>query len=128
MKTFIASLLIFALLCVFVGINSAKTADTVKELLSIAESLPENEKDFEKNPAEVKKQVEELYSLWDKKIDGLAYIMSYDMLDRADDAVISLYSAYSTSDTEDFLLARAKLCDSLKRLLMFCGFSIKSLA
>ena len=25
MKTFIASLLIFALLCVFVGINSAKT-------------------------------------------------------------------------------------------------------
>lgn len=128
MKTFIASLLIFALLCVFVGINSAKTSDTVKELLSIAESLPENEKDFEKNPAEVKKQVEELYSLWDKKIDGLAYIMSYDMLDRADDAVISLYSAYSTSDTEDFLLARAKLCDSLKRLLMFCGFSIKSLA
>lgn len=128
MKTFIASLLIFALLCVFVGVNSAITSDTIKELLSIAESLPENEKDFEKNPAEVKKQVEELYSLWDKKTDGLAYIMSYDMLDRADDAVISLYSAYSTSDTEDFLLSRAKLCDSLKRLLMFCGFSIKSLA
>lgn len=128
MKTFIASLLIFALLCVFVGVNSAITSDTIKELLSIAESLPENEKDFEKNPEEVKKKVEELYSLWDKKIDGLAYIMSYDMLDRADDAVISLYSAYSTSDTEDFLLSRAKLCDSLKRLLMFCGFSIKSLA
>ena len=121
MKTFIASLLI-------VGINSAKTADTVKELLSIAESLPENEQEFEKNAEETQKKVEELYSLWDKKIDGLAYIMSYDMLDRADDAVISLYSAYSTSDTEDFLLARAKLCDSLKRLLMFCGFSIKSLA
>ena len=128
MKTFIASLLIFALLCVFVGINSAKTADTVKELLSIAESLPENEQEFEKNAEETQKKVEELYSLWDKKIDGLAYIMSYDMLDRADDAVISLYSAYSTSDTEDFLLARARLRDSLKRLLMFCGFSIKSLA
>ena len=83
---------------------------------------------FEKNAEETRKKVEELYSLWDKKIDGLAYIMSYDMLDRADEAVISLYSAYSISDTEDFILARAKLCDSLKRLLMFCGFSIKSLA
>lgn len=128
MKTFIASLLIFALLCVFVGINSAKTSDTVKEILSIAESLPDNEQEFEKNAEETRKKVEELYSLWDKKIDGLAYIMSYDMLDRADEAVISLYSAYSISDTEDFILARAKLCDSLKRLLMFCGFSIKSLA
>lgn len=48
MKTFIASILIFALLCVFVGINSAKTSDTVKELLSIAESLPDNEQEFEK--------------------------------------------------------------------------------
>ena len=89
-----------------------------------AKELTKAMKAFEKNAEETQKKVEELYSLWDKKIDGLAYIMSYDMIDRADEAVISLYSAYSISDTEDFILARAKLCDSLKRLLMFCFYFV----
>lgn len=128
MKTFIASLVIFALLCVFVGVNSAITSKSLYELINLTESLPDSTEEFNGNYEFIRADVEKLFDMWDKKIDKFSYIMSYDMLDRADDAALSLYSAYLTGDAEDFVLARMKLSDCLKRLKVLCGFGIKSFA
>ncbi len=124
MKTFICSLLLFAVLCSFVFINSAHVISDIKELYSLANALPENEEDIDEMALET---MEKLRSYWREKIDGFAMVLSYDLLDKADEAVTALYCAVKSGNAEDIICAKENYKDALERLEILCGAGVKSI-
>ena len=128
MKTFVCSLIIFSLLCTFIFINSYSVSKTLDELLRIASALPDDENDIENGGSELQTQMEKLYSVWDERVNGFAYVMDYNLLDRADEAMIALYCAHKSGNTDDFIYAKANFCDALRRLKILCGVGFESFA
>ncbi|MGN1095148.1 MAG: hypothetical protein ACI4QR_02035 [Eubacteriales bacterium] len=126
MKTFIASVIIFLMLCGSIFASSLFTSKELDTLYRAVSVLPADISSFEKEKDNMRHDIEELFSDWGKSIDRLAYTMSYDMLDRADDALLTLYSSYFSDNAEDFVLARLKFLDCLKRLSVLSSFSLKS--
>ncbi len=128
MKTFLCSLIIFSLLCVFIFANSFSVSRELDEMLALAENMPSEKADFENGGEILAEEAEKLYSMWDKSMSGFAFVMSYDLLDRADQAIIELYCAVKSESAEEFLDARTNFCDALKRLKILCGAGFESFA
>jgi len=115
MKTFIAALIIFAVLCTLVCNVSSYIKEQTGLLSELAEALPESTEAF-RNDKEVAQKTKELCALWAQSMVVFPYIMGYDMLDRADEAALSLAAAAETKSEEDFLAARLRFIDAIGRL------------
>lgn len=128
MKTFISVLIIFILLCTFVFADSYFISKSLHEILDITESLPQDAESFEKEAEDISQNVEKIRMLWQKSIIKLSYVSSYELLDRADEAIGELYGAYKARDAAGFLPAAIKFRDTLQRLTVLFGVSFQSLA
>lgn len=124
MKTFICSLLLFAALCSFVFINSACVISDMEELYTLANALPEKAEDIDEKALET---MEKLRYVWREKTDGFVMVLSYDLLDKADEAVTSLYCAVKCGKEDDIICAKEKFKDALERLYILCGAGFKSI-
>lgn len=127
MKTFVSSMLIFALLCVLVFSASAFVKERLRGLAALAADLPASNEEFAKE-SDLKGKAERLRSLWTQSMVFFPYIMGYDMLDRADDAVLSLCAAAEAESREELFAARLRFLDALSRLDTLFGLSAESIA
>ena len=126
MKTFLAALVLFALIVGFVVWNTIDLQKTFQELLTLTEALPFEAEDFRKD-AQTQETVENLYRLWDKKFSRIAFTGGYENCNRADEALGSLFIHFQNDNAEDFTHARLMLWDSLRRLKMLESFHFDSI-
>lgn len=126
MKTFISALIIFAVLCTLVCTASAYIKKETGALAELALALPASPNGF-RNSADAEQKTEELQKRWVRCMAVFPYIMSYEMLDRADDAVLSLAAAAKAGCAEDFLSARLRFIDAIGRLSRLFALSPESI-
>ena len=127
MKTFIAALIIFALLCALVFYASAFIKERAHELISLARALPATQEELASTENLISR-THELAALWARSMALFPYIISYDMLDRADDAALSLCAAAESNCTEEFISARLRFIDAVSRLAGLFAISAASIA
>lgn len=123
MKTFIVALLLFGTVLTFVICNAFYIGKKIDSLLEIAESLPADASTFEAEYAEIETDIARLWQIWDESFNRIAFTTGYDNINRADDALLSLYVSFQNGNADDFTVARMTFCDGLKRLKMLESFS-----
>ncbi len=128
MKTFIASVVIFMLIVCAVVTVSIFSIRAMDELVALSDALPQDAESFEREYDDIAGKIKYLEEQWSRRIEALSYMMGYDILDRADEAAVSLVSAYKSAEAEEFLLSNEKFRDCVLRMRVFCTFSIKSFA
>lgn len=126
MKTFIASLIILALLITFVFIFSGFISAKISELASLALALPQSPEEFF-SESRIFEKTEKLRAAWAESMRFFPYIISYDILDRADDAALSISAAEKSKCPEDFISARLRFIDAAQRLSSLFGVSMESI-
>ncbi len=127
MKTFIIALSLLLVVVAFALINMIYISGCVGEMLDIAENLPKNKDEFEANYQAPLDSAEHLWAIWDSNIERLAYTVSYETIDRADDAMSDLYRAAQNRDGEEFTAAVLKFADSIRRLRELENFNANSI-
>lgn len=120
MKTFIAALIIFALLFASVLLVSGFARGSISSLLSLAEALPEA---YESGAVE---KVQALHSEWERNMRLLQYLASYDILVSAGEAADALTAVADTESADDFASARLRFIASMRRLAMLFSVSAES--
>lgn len=123
MKTFLVSLVLTAAVLTFVICNSLYIGGKIEELLAIAEELPADADAFEADAA-AEEKMEQLWTLWDESFERIAFTSGYENLNRADDAILTMYISFQNRNADDFTIARMTFCDGLKRLKMLESFSL----
>ncbi|MBQ9748265.1 MAG: hypothetical protein IJV98_05720 [Clostridia bacterium] len=126
MKTFLIALFILALTVSFVVWNAWDLNRTAETLSALTRSLPEDAASFHKD-AQTESTLAELYGLWDRKFERIAFTVGYNNCNRADEALLSLIAHYRNESAEDFTHARLLLLDSLRRLRVLEGISPESI-
>jgi hypothetical protein len=127
MKTFISSIIIFALVCVFIITSSIGLSRRLSEIGVIAAELPSTEEEFAKNKDGAYRKTKELCSLWQKTMEILPYFIGYDMLQAANEAALTMQANMESGVRDDFFNARLKFCDAVSLIHEFFGISPKSL-
>lgn len=123
MKTFLISVLLFCVVLILVICNALYIRKTTEELLILAESLPADADAFEAQYHAAAEEMDALYTLWDKSFMRLAFTTGYDNINRADDAMLSMYVNFENKSGEDFAVSRAIFCDGVRRLQSLESFS-----
>jgi hypothetical protein len=126
MKTFIASLIILALLITSVFIFSGVISAKISELSRLALALPQSPEEFFSESLLFEK-TEKLRTAWAQSMRVFPYIMSYDLLDRAEDAAHSLSAAAESKCAEDFLSARLRFIVAIERISLLFSTSAESI-
>lgn len=126
MKTFVAALIIFALLFSLVIASAFYVQKRADELLSLAYALPVNAVDFE-NESETKEKTLALLSLWERSERGLAYIICRDITDKASEAAGALLAAAEAESAEDFLPSRLRFISAIERISLLFSVSAESI-
>ncbi len=124
MKTFLVSLVLTAAVLTFVICNSLYIGGKIEELLAIAEELPADADAFEADAAAAEEKMEQLWTLWDESFARIAFTSGYENINRADDAILTMYISFQNRNADDFTIARMTFCDGLKRLKMLESFSL----
>ncbi|MBQ8404758.1 MAG: hypothetical protein IJX55_10130 [Clostridia bacterium] len=128
MKTFIVALIIFALLCGAIFGVSSFVLGRISELSGLALALAEDEAEFFPPSERLLSGTEEFFALWDKSMRVFPYIMGYEMLDRADEAALSLRSYAKSGERAEFLAAKMRFLDSVERLRELFSVRFESIA
>lgn len=126
MKTFIASLIIFAILCTLVFSASYLVKEKTEKLLELAAALPGTKADFEREK-ELQSKTAKLCELWEKNMRFFPYIISNDMLDYANGAALALSAAAESACEEDFLSARLRFIDAAAQLSRIFSLSAEGI-
>lgn len=126
MRSFLCAVAIFVLVTGFVIVNTVCLGGQVKEMIVLSERLPESEDDFLSGYPSLSDDVETLWKMWDKAVKSLSLTVGYDVIDRADEAIIELRNGYRCRDEDVFLTARDKWLDSLRRIKELESFNIRS--
>ncbi len=127
MKTFIAALIIFALLFSLVLASAFYVQKRADALLSLAYGLPESANGFD-NDSEIKEKTSALLSLWRESERGFAYIICRDVADKASEAAHALYAAAEAGSAEDFLPARLHFIAEVERIALIFSLSPAAIA
>lgn len=125
MKTFIAALAILISVLIFVLCNMVSITQKIDAMLTIAERLPSDKTEFEGQ--DLASDVTNLWQFWDGNFGAIAFTCGYDNLNRADDAMLSLFISWKNQNADDFCVARKIFCDSLERLRKLESFHIDGL-
>ncbi len=126
MKTFILALLLLALVIGFVIWNTVSLSKTLDELTSLILSLPETADRFTENK-ETEAQIDEIYALWRRSFFRLTLTGAYENINRADEAIGSLYIHCKNGSGEEFAHARRMALDSLKNISQLESVSLQSI-
>ena len=124
MKTFVSAVLIFFILCAGVIFISLNISEKLSELYDIASSLPETKEELERDQHHTFSVTRELYSHWNKSMGVFKHFIGYDILDKADEAAMVLFSCAESGETNEFFSARLKFCDAVQRLKRLCGITL----
>jgi len=116
MKLFIFCIVLFLLLTTAIILNMHYIHSIIDKLTYLTESLPESIWEYQSSGEKYKKPIEEIYTLWDKKINYISYSIDYNRIDSVDLAISEIYVSFSTEDFNQLLLSRQRLLDSLKRI------------
>lgn len=127
MKTFIAAIVLLALTAGLTTWNAVYINETSGQMLDHAASFPQTVDEFEENYSEISDAAEAIFSLWDKSFGRLSAVISFDNIDRVDDAVTELCSAARNHNGESFLPAAMKFRDALSRLKKLESFNSESI-
>ena len=119
MKAFIAALAALIILAALVTVNSVLICRRIDSLLQAAERLPENSVSEEN----AKTAADALYSLWDETVEPLSLTVGYQLIDRADDAIEEMISSVKSDGKGDYVSARRRFIDALKRMRKLQGFT-----
>ncbi len=128
MKTFIAAVIIFALLCCAIFGVYVFVMGRVSALSALALALPEDTAEFSPPSERLALDTEEFFLLWDKSMRVFPYIMGYEMLERADESALSMLSYAKSGERTEFLAAKARFLDSIARIRELFGVNLKSIA
>ncbi|MBQ0010032.1 MAG: hypothetical protein KBS76_02880 [Ruminococcus sp.] len=126
MRSFLCAVAIFLVVTAFVIVNTVCLGNRIEEMLTLSESLPESEEDFLSDYPLLSDDVETLWAMWDKAVRSLSLPVGYEVIDRADEAIIELRNGYRCRDEDVFLTARDKWIDSLRRMKELESFDIRS--
>lgn len=124
MKTFIVAILLISAVFTFVICNAYYIGGKIDALLEIAEALPADARTFEDSYTGTEEDMNRLWQMWDESFNRIAFTTGYDNINRADDALLSMYISYQNGNGDDFAVARMTFCDGLKRLKMLESFSL----
>lgn len=127
MKTFVCALIIVCILTACVVLNMAMLNRMIDEMLDIAYSFPENDDGIADDFSNISESVEKFWDLWDKNITKISYTISYDDINRADDAINELYTSCITKTKDTFITSRMKAIDALRRIRQMENFNLQSL-
>ena len=116
MKTFVISLLLFALMIFAIVWNFFYINNTADTLLAFANTLPESS-------AGALERAEALLDFWRKRIDFVGFSVGYTVLDRISEQAISLVTAAKYESDFDYRLAKALLADAVKDMRRLEQFS-----
>ncbi|MBO4217740.1 MAG: hypothetical protein J5940_07320 [Clostridia bacterium] len=119
MKAFSVSAAALALLIAALIVNSAFICGRTDELLRLARMLPGNDMSEEGT----EETAEKLYSLWDRTVDPFSFTVSYQLIDRADDAVEEIAAAVLSGNDGNYFQARRRFIDALERMKKLQGFT-----
>ncbi len=128
MKTFIAAIIIFALLCCAIFGIYVFVMGRISELSGLALALPEEEAEFAPPSDNLTNGTEKFFALWDKSMRVFPYIMGYEMLERADESALSLLSYAKSGERAEFLAAKMRFLDSMERMRILFGVNLESIA
>ena len=127
MKAFIFCLALLILLSALMLFHMRSIHKTLDSLTELVEKLPSDINTLNESSQNYLPIVEELYSLWDKKINKISYTIDYNRIDSVDKAIIELHEAYHSGAFEDFLRAKSLLLDALKRIHSLESISFSSI-
>ncbi len=114
MKTFIASIMILISLFTAVWVTSVFTKDRIRSLSEHALELPSSEEEFESDVTSEKTEL--LRAEWERNMRFFSYIISYEYLNAAEEALLSLCAAAKTGCAADFAAARLRFISATQRL------------
>ncbi len=127
MKTFICALIIVCILTGCVVLNMTALNRMIDKMLDIAYDFPETPDGIRDDFSDIGDDVEKLWKLWDKNIVKISYTISYEDINRADDAINELYTSYITGTKDTFITSRMKAIDALRRIRQMENFNLQSL-
>jgi hypothetical protein len=125
MKTFIASVIILASLFTAVSVTSGFAKAKVSSLYSHALELPSREEEFKNGNTSEKAEL--LRAEWERNTRFFSYIVSYEYLSAAEEALLSLCAAASTESAADFAIARLRFISAMQRLNTLFSVSAESI-
>jgi len=123
MKTFVVAILLISAVFTFVLCNAYYIGGKIDALLEIAETLPADARAFEADYAKTEETINRLWQMWNESFNRIAFTTGYENINRADDALLSMYVSYQNGNGDDFAVAKMTFCDGLKRLKMLESFS-----
>lgn len=127
MKSFIVALALALAVIAFVIFNMTALCGKIDALLDLTASLPRSQAQFDAQKDEIGHSVDALWQAWDRAVPRIALTAGYENVNRADEAVISLYNAFQNNDGDDFSLAVLSLEDGLRRLRELESFRFSSI-
>ncbi|MBQ9510653.1 MAG: DUF4363 family protein [Clostridia bacterium] len=127
MKTFIAAIVLLAVTAALIIWNAAYINKIAEQMLLQSECFPHTVKEFDENHEEISAAADAIFSLWDECFGRLSATISFENIDRVDDAVAELYSAAKNHDGEAFIPAAIKFSDALRRLKRLENFNFESI-
>ena len=116
MKSVIAAAVLLILsvgLCLYF---SSVTVGRIRTLETMAEGLPKTREEYSSRHASVFAAVSSLTEYWSDAVTYFSYVCGYTALNRADEAVWSLYAAIRADDYPSAMIARYQLLDALRRM------------
>ena len=127
MKSVIIALVIFSLVIGCAFFITFHFQSFTEKMLSKLDSLPNNMEDLQKKEKkELQENVEEIAALWDEEFQRMVYIVGYSLVNRADSAINTMYTAVSTGNNEDYAINRREAMDALQRLQELQGMRLSA--
>ena len=116
MKSVILSavlLITLTVFCLFVKTNTLERVDALYELTA---ALPTEPAVYDGAHNGYREQAQALCEAWSDAVRYFSYVCSYNVLNRADEAVWNLYAAVESGDHPMAIAARYQLLDALRRM------------
>lgn len=132
MKTFILSLVVFALILGTLFLTGRYLFNRTDELESAAKSLPRfTASDAEIRPdsenVEFMEALNQFSSVWESARKPIHFIIGHDEADRIEDTFYELRVRYAMHDTAGYMSAREKLLNAISRLADSESFSFDTI-
>lgn len=127
MKSVIIAIVIFALVIGCAFFITFHFQSFTEKMLHKLDSLPNDMEDLEKTEEkELREGVEEIAALWDEEFQRMVYLVGYSLVNRADSAINTMYTAVCTGNHEDYAINRREAMDALRRLQELQGMRLSA--
>ncbi len=127
MKSVIASCILLALLIGFCFFVKTRTQTQIDVLYEMTEEFPRDIASYKASSDGYLAQVRTLGDRWSDAVGYFSYVCTYNLINRADEAVWNLYAAVETGDHPAAIAARYQLLDALRRMRELESVTVSSI-